>query len=90
MKNILPCLIAITAIVTICVSKENPTSNVSDLVLSNIEALASGESDAQQPMDCFSSIQNTNDGRPSETVTYCGDCQPIRCTHWYNDGRCMR
>lgn len=60
-----------------------------DLCIANIEALASGESDAQ-PMECYSHVENINDGRPVETQTYCGDCQPIRCTHWSNSGRCMR
>lgn len=95
MKNLYRISILGIAIITISVFYLNINDNlkknkVTELCIANIEALASGESDAQQPMDCFSSIQNTNDGRPSETVTYCGDCQPIRCTHWYNDGRCMR
>lgn len=64
-------------------------NNYSDLFIENVEALASGESGGQ-PMDCFSTIKNINDGRPVCTKTYCADCKPIRCTHWSGSGRCMR
>lgn len=59
-----------------------------DTFMANVEALAGGE--GAQPMDCYSNVKNENDGRPVETQTYCGDCQPIRCTHWWNQSRCMR
>lgn len=57
----------------------------------NVEALASGESGStDQPMDCYSNVEKKNDGRPLQTQTYCGDCQPIKCSHWWNQGRCVR
>lgn len=62
----------------------------SDLLIANVEALASDESGGGQPMNCYSTVENSNDGRPVETVTYCGDCKAVRCTNWSNSGRCMR
>lgn len=68
----------------------NLSGNVSpDIFIENLEALASGESGGQ-PMDCYSNIEKVDDGRPVETITYCGDCQSIRGTHWWNQSRCMR
>lgn len=63
--------------------------NFSDIFIANVEALANGESGVQ-PMDCYSRVENTNDGKPAETQTYCGDCKPIKCTHWSNSDRCTR
>ena len=60
-----------------------------DIFIANVEALASGESRGQ-PMDCYSNIEKVDDGRPVETLTYCGDCQPIKGTHWWNQSRCIR
>ena len=64
-------------------------NNYSDLFIENVEVLASGESGGQ-PMDCYSTVESVNDGRPVYTKTYCADCKPIRCTHWSNYGRCVR
>jgi hypothetical protein len=63
--------------------------DIGRISLVNIDALASGENSGQ-PMDCYSNIQSTNDGRPQETQTYCGDCEPTNCTYWSNVSRCMR
>ena len=65
------------------------TEKVSDIIVVNVEAWASGETEGQ-PMDCYQNVENKDDGRPAETQTYCGDCQPIKCTHWYGNGRCVR
>lgn len=62
---------------------------VSDVIKADIEALASDENGGQ-PMDCHSKVWDAGDGRPVETKTYCGDCQPIKCTDWENKVRCMR
>ena len=60
-----------------------------EMAQANIEALASDENGGQ-PMDCHSKVWDAGDGRPVETKTYCGDCQPIKCTDWENKVRCMR
>ncbi|WP_419051732.1 NVEALA domain-containing protein [Parabacteroides goldsteinii] len=71
------------------VNKDTKNGIQSDLFIANVEALANGES-GSQPMDCVYNVENTNDGKPVETKTYCGDCQPIKCTHWSNNSRCTR
>lgn len=81
-------------LVIIFISTINVNNNVQsnvypNIFTANVEALASGES-GSQPMDCYSTVERKNDGRPLHTLTYCGDCQPISCTNWSNQGRCMR
>lgn len=71
------------------VSNEKQKDNYSDIFIANVEALAYGEIGGQ-PMDCYASVEKKNDGRPVETQTYCGDCKPIKCTHWSSSGRCTR
>lgn len=88
MKNILPYLIAITAIVTICVSKENPTLNVSDLVLSNIEALANGETEGERIL-CYKKIEGFQ-GAPMEDKTWCSECKARPATKWSDRSECTQ
>lgn len=75
----LVCSISLAVLFTTMESNEK----VSDVMQANVEALASDESGGQ-PMDCYSKVWDAGDGRPVETKTYCGDCQPIKCTDWYN------
>ncbi len=82
-------VILITFVFIANVSNSLPRNVFPDIVIANVEALASGES-GSQPMDCYSNIEKVDDGRPVETLTYCGDCQSIRGTHWWNQSRCMR
>ena len=92
MKKILFVSRFLFIVLLICTIKASGTlqgDNLSDIHMTNIEALASGESGGQ-PMNCYSHIEKKDDGSPVETVTYCGDCQPIRCTRWWNQSRCMR
>ncbi|MDR1115978.1 MAG: NVEALA domain-containing protein [Tannerella sp.] len=84
--------IAVLVIVSVSIANVNVglrSNNLSDVFLANVEVLALAEG-GSQPMDCYAGIEYVNDGRPVETQTYCGDCQSIQCTHWWNPGRCMR
>jgi hypothetical protein len=71
------------------VNLNSQKSDLSDISLANVEALASGESGGQ-PMDCYCYIQYNNDGRPKTDQTYCGNCQAIVCTYWAGESGCMR
>lgn len=82
-------VILITFVFIANVSNSLPRNVFPDIVIVNVEALTSGES-GSQPMDCYSNIEKIDDGRPVETIIYCGDCQSIRGTHWWNQSRCIR
>lgn len=47
------------------------TENLSDLVLSNIEAIADGEGEPTGEISCYASIEM---GNPGARVIYCGSC----------------
>jgi hypothetical protein len=84
--------IAVIVIVSVSIMNVNfglRNNDLPDVFLANVEALAA-ESNNGQPMNCYQSIQYASDGRPGEEVTYCEDCKPIACTHWWDSGRCMR
>ena len=91
MKKCLYCSVVFVAILVFSmnVTDSFKRSNSLCVFMANVEALASGESGGQ-PMDCYTNVEKVDDGRPVETKTYCGDCKPIRCTHWWSQGRCMR
>jgi hypothetical protein len=53
------------------------------------EALATSESGDRQIMTCYISVKYEK-GKPIETLTYCGDFQPIRCIYWSTAEQCSR
>ena len=65
------------------------SNDSSDIFLLNVQALASSEF-GSQPMDCYANVESYDDGRPKETQTYCGDCEPVKCHQWWSENRCMR
>jgi hypothetical protein len=90
MKKILYCFVVIVIFISIVNVNNNLQKNVlPDIFIANVEALASSEG-GNQVMKCYSNVVYTNDGRPVETQTYCGDCMPIRCTSWSNQISCTR
>lgn len=58
---------------------------ISDVKISNIEALAMGESG--EVRTCWQVVEWTGSGL-SEWVTYCGDCDAILCTYYSKYGQC--
>ena len=64
------------------------SNDSSDILLWNVQALANSE--GSQVMDCFYGCETYDDDRPKETVTYCGDCQPVKCHNWYIKSACNK
>ncbi len=83
--KVLSIMIFISLIITtLSINIKNEVVN--DVVLSNIEALATGENPGQI-YDCYSSI--SSDGYGSMThVTYCGTCKAILCRSWGSSSHC--
>ena len=62
---------------------ENET--MTDIMLENVEALASGESG--QRLDCWETVSSTGNIL-STHVTYCGNCQAVLAKSWSRKSIC--
>jgi|LSQX01.2.fsa_nt_gb hypothetical protein len=83
--KVLPVMIYISLVfTTLNVNKKKELVN--DVIVSNIEALATGEN-PNQIYDCYSSISSDGSGTMTH-VTYCGNCNPILCRSWGSSGHC--
>lgn len=82
-------LIAFLSLVTVsnvCNSLREPEEKMSELMLDNIEALASGE--LGEKLDCWSTVSSTNGSVLSTHVTYCGTCNAVLAKSWSNRSIC--
>lgn len=89
MKNFLLCLSAIIVIAIIFLSKEKPALNVSDLLLANIEALASGETSGGQRITCYKKLDGLQ-GAPMEDKTWCAECKARPASKWSSPSECIQ
>lgn len=89
-KNVLMLIVAaITGFGAYKGYKESQTSKISDLMLENIEALASGEAGSQYFLRCWRTI-TCEEANLREEKTFCGNCTATVCTHWSDENICRR
>jgi hypothetical protein len=70
------------------VSLNSQKSELSDVMLANVEALATESSNGQQ-VTCYNTISGQQ-GSPMEDKTYCGDCKSKPAQTWSNVSECSR
>jgi len=63
-------------------------TGLSDLVLTNVEALASGEG-GDQTLSCWKTI-NSQGNQTTTHKTYCGSCEAVPVHSWSNEGTCNK
>lgn len=86
-KIILFCSFAFITITTIFISKKSSVTDISDLALANIEALANGESSGGQRSICYKKLEG-NQGAPMQDKTWCTDCKPRPASKWEKSSEC--
>lgn len=87
MKKLLTFTLFVMVVFFIGYSSNTKSEFTSDLVLQNIEALASGEGSGN-PLKCWRTI--SDDGPNTQThVTYCGSCDAILARTWYRESQCQ-
>lgn len=58
------------------------------LTLKNVEAIASGETDSEGRITCYSSFIGKDNG--NKTVKDCGDCMDVDCIDASDKGKCKK
>lgn len=86
-KIVLSISIVIMAIGAIFLSKEYSASDVSDLALANIEALADNESGGGQRIICYNKLEGSQ-GAPMEDKTWCSGCEVKPASKWSEKSEC--
>ncbi len=78
--------IALITITSLNLSKNSQGDNLSNLTLTNIEALANSESGDSEKIGCYQTIGYLGDDLKSYTheLTYCGTCTHIKA-HYANE-----
>lgn len=81
-------LFLIVSVALVKIISNKSSYETSDLMLANIEALASGESNTGTKLDCWDSVSNK--GNVLQThVTYCGDCNAVLARSWSSQSMCV-
>lgn len=87
MKKLLVFILFIMLVFSIGYSNSAKNEIKNDLVLQNIEALASGETSGT-PLKCWKNISDAGPNTQTH-VTYCGDCSATLARSWSTEGQCM-
>lgn len=85
MKSTLAVVFTVVAIYGFYVSQRDDVE-ISDLVLANIEALASGESGGQS-LKCYKTVSSGGGGMMTH-VTYCGTCSAVLANAYSSEWQC--
>lgn len=87
MKRLVLAILIVSVALVKIISNQNDFET-SDLILANIEALASGESAPGTKLDCWDTVSNK--GNVLQThVTYCGTCGPTLARSWSSQSMCV-
>lgn len=62
--------------------------SANDLAMANVEAIASGETDSEGKIDCYSSFVDKDSG--SYNVKDCGTCMSVDCSDYSDKGKCKK
>lgn len=84
MKKIFITLFIASVIVMLIKVQSSPKHT--DIVLANIEALASGEGSGTT-LTCYKTISTAGSSQMTH-VTYCGDCKAAKANAWSNKWQC--
>lgn len=87
MKKLLTFMLFVTLLFFIGYSNNAKPEPTSDLILQNIEALASGETSGK-PLKCWRNISDDS-ASPQTHVTYCGNCDAILARTWSRESQCQ-
>ncbi len=87
-------IFAVVAGLTLCAAAltgyavyENQTSNPSDLMMKNLEALTDGEESGRTK--CYNSISGSQDSdRPVFNRFFCLTCKETQCNHYETESSC--
>ncbi|WP_419051733.1 NVEALA domain-containing protein [Parabacteroides goldsteinii] len=82
--------IFVVATIVVCSSLSKTTSEMSELTLANIEALANGESsEGGKRVVCYNKLQGLQ-GAPMEDKTWCESCKPRPASEWSKQSECTQ
>lgn len=77
------------AVCTIFINKGSKVTDVSDLTLANIEALANNESSDGKRIICYNKLEGRQ-GSSMEDKTWCDDCKERPASKWEKSSECPR